>query len=226
MYVIKKEFYLLSLNLPSDVLEEFKKIINTETNKIYKKDAFIIENQKAIMEIVSTFIDISSYHYGTIFSHSNPFTIHSDISDKKKTILLIPIEADKDQNFVVFDQTVDRDSPISWIYNVFADKTDEELKEMYYESAYKTRPYDTENVIGCSNKPVNNDLFEHLPYTKDLYFGLTGRAWSYTPGTALLFPANRIHATGKMKSPKIGCTIQFRDSIDNLRTSLKAHILS
>ena len=97
---------------------------------------------------------------------------------------------------------------------------------MYYESAQKTRPYDTENVVDCINKPISDELYKHLPYTKDLYFGLTGSTWDYTPGTALLFSANRIHATGKMKSPKIGCTIQFRDSIDNLRTSLKAHILS
>lgn len=217
---------MLTLKLPNGVLEKFKTLIETEQNKIHKKGAFIIENQEAIQSIISEFIDISSFHYSTIFSHSDPFTIHSDISDKKKTIMLIPIEAHPTQKFVVFDQTINQNQPISWIYNIFNDKTDEELKEMYYESAHKTRPYDTPNVIGCIDKDVDNQLFQSLPYSKDLYYGLTGTAWNYTPGNALLFAANRIHATGRMSAPKIGCTVQFRDSIDNLQTSLKAHILS
>ena len=186
----------------------------------------IIEEQSLIKNAAASIIDVTCYHYGNIFSHNEPFAMHSDISDKKKSILLIPITAHTDQKFVVFDQTINQDSPISWIYNIFDDKTDEELKAMYYQSSHRSRPCDTQNVKGITAKPIDDELYQHLPFSKDFYFGMTGVAWDYTPGRALLFDANRIHATGKMQSSKIGCTIQFTDSIDNLRMSLKERILS
>jgi hypothetical protein len=139
--------------------------------------------------------------------------------------LLCPIQASSDQVFVVFDQTLKSDTPKSWIGNIFDDKTDEELKEMYYHNSLKCRPYDTEEVQGCTSKPIDEDLFEYLPYNKDLYYGLTGRVWHYKPGKALLFSADRIHATGRMSQSKIGCTIQFTESIDNLQISTTTHTL-
>jgi|GEM_PF-1533070 hypothetical protein len=216
---------MFEFSLPIHILEKFKKL-STHGNKKEMKDVSIVEEQDEIKEIISEIISVESYHYGNIFAHNSPFAIHSDISDKKKTILLIPIDAAEDQTFVVFDQTINQDKPISWIYNIFNDKTDDELKEMYYDTAYKIRPCDTQNVVGCTNSPVTEEIFKHLPFTKDLYYGLTGTVWKYTPGNALLFDANRIHATGKMSKPKIGCTIQFRDSIEVLASSLSAHTQS
>lgn len=210
---------MFEFDIPLHILEKFKKL-STHANKTEMKDVSIIEEQNEIKEIISEFISIDSYHYGNLFAHNNPFAIHSDISDKKKTILLVPIEAAEDQTFVVFDQTINQNEPISWIYNIFDDKTAEELKEMYYDTAYKTRPCDTKNVIGCTNSPVSEKIYQHLPYTQDLYYGLTGTVWNYTPGKALLFEANRIHATGRMSKPKIGCTIQFKDPIEDLVNSL------
>jgi hypothetical protein len=213
---------MFEFDLPVGALEKFKKL-SKHTNKKDMLDLSIIEEQNEIKDIISDIISVESYHYGNLFAHNNPFAIHSDVSNKKKTILLIPIESSDDQKFIVFDQTIDQDEPISWIYNIFDDKTDDELKKMYYNTAYKTRPCDTKNVVGCTDNPIDEEIFKHLPYTKDLYFGLSGKVWNYTPGKALLFEANRIHATGKMSGPKIGCTIQFRDSIEDLANSLSIH---
>jgi hypothetical protein len=213
---------MIEITLPKDILNQ---LINLSINgdKTHMKDLSIIEEQDKIKDILKKFIDIKYFHYSNIFNHESPFTIHCDISAKKKSILLIPIQAYKEQKFIVFDQTVDSDKEVSWIYNIFDDKTDLELKEMYYESSLRTRPCDTDFVKGCTGLSIDEQLFEYLPYTKDLYHGLTGKAWSYTPGKALLFPANRIHATGKMQSSKIGCTIQF--TTDNLEISAKTRIL-
>lgn len=210
---------MFEFDLPVQVLEKFKKL-STHSNKKEMKDVSIVEEQSEIKEIISEIISVESYHYGNLFSHNNPFAIHSDISNKKKTILLIPIEASPEQKFIVFDQTINQDEPISWIYNIFDDKTQDELKEMYYDTSFKTRPCDTQNVVGCTDQPISDDIYKHLPYTKDLYHGLSGTVWNYTPGKALLFEANRIHATGRMSRPKIGCTIQFKDSIESLASSL------
>lgn len=214
---------MLTIKIDNSILTQFYNIINNPTSKTEMKDLFIIEDQDSIKNIVSKIVDTDSYYYGNIFSHKEPFTIHSDICDKKKTIMLIPIEAHITQKFVVFDQTINQNNPVSWIYNIFDQKSVKELKEMYYENSLKSRPCDHPNVQNLTNSPVSDDLYKHLPYTKDLYFGLTGQVWDYKPGTALFFDANKIHATGIMKLPKIGCTIQFTESLKNLQNLIKAH---
>lgn len=215
---------IYEIALSQDIINKFIDL-SQNGNKTFMKDLSIIEEQKKVKKILNDFMDTDGFHYSNIFNHKNPFTIHSDISSKKKSILLIPISSDKDQKFVIFDQTVKSDSEVSWIYNIFDDKTEEELKEMYYESSLRTRPCDTEFVEGCTSLPISTELYKHLPYSQDLYHGLTGFAWDYTIGKALLFPANRIHATGKMKSSKIGCTVQFSVTTDNLEISKEKHIL-
>lgn len=215
---------MLELDVPLDVLEKFKQL-SCSGEKTTMKDLSIIEEQENIKQLASSIIDTTYYHYGNIFNHNTPFAIHSDISDKKKSILLIPIDAHKEQKFVIFDQTINQDVPISWIYNIFDDKTDIELKEMYYETAIKSRPFDTANVKNCSKLPICKQLYQHLPYCIELYHGLTGYVWDYKPGKALLFAANRIHATGRMKSSKVGCTIQFTELLNNLEILTKTHTL-
>lgn len=215
---------MLEINLPSDIVKDMLDL-SSSGKKTEMKNVSIIEEQDKIKNIVSKIINTKHYFYGNIFNHTDPFCIHSDISTKKKSILLIPIQADVTQTFIVFDQILENNAPMSWIYNVFDDKTDQELKEMYYESSLKCRPYDTPEVKGCLNKDIDDILFDYLPYSKELYYGLTGRVWHYKPGKALLFDANRLHATGKMKSPKIGCTIQFTETIDNLEILKETHIL-
>lgn len=216
---------MLTINIDNNILEKFYNLIKNPVDKTEMKDLFIIEDQEGIKNIVLEIVDTSSYYYGNIFSHKDPFTIHADICDKKKTIMLIPIEAHTTQKFIVFDQIINQTTPVSWIHDVFNDKTDQELKEMYYDNSLKSRPYDHENVCNLCNDAVSEELYQHLPYSKDLYFGLTGSVWDYIPGTALLFDANKIHATGIMNSPKIGCTIQFTESLETLQNSLKVHSL-
>jgi len=215
---------MIEIDLPANVVKEFKLLaINGKKNEM--KNVSIIEDETSIKSIINSFIDTNSFFAATLFNHTEPFTIHSDVSNLKKSILLCPIQASSDQVFVVFDQTLKSNTPKSWIGNIFDDKTDEELKEMYYHNSLKCRPYDTEEVQGCTNEPIADDLYKYLPYTKDLYYGLTGRVWHYKPGKALLFDADRIHATGRMYGPKIGCTIQFTDPIDSLDISAETHNL-
>lgn len=213
---------IYELDVPFNTLKKFIEL-SSSGKKTEMTSLSIIEEQDKIKEIASEIIDTTSYFYGNLFNHGNPFTIHSDVSDKKKTVLLIPISASRDQKFVMFDQTLVRNKEMSWIYNIFSDKTEEELKAMYYHTSSKSRPCDTEEVFGCTGEPVPEELFQYLPYTRDLYHGLTGWAWDYKPGKALLFPANRIHATGRMSLSKIGCTIQFKESLnkDHLLTSAR-----
>lgn len=215
---------IYELDVPQSVLND---LINLSLNgkKTEMTDLSIIEEQDQIRSIVSNLVDTTSYFYGNLFNHTNPFTIHSDVSSKKKTILLIPIQAAKDQKFIIFKQRLLREKEMSWIYDVFSDKSDDELRAMYYHTASKSRPCDTLEVVGCTNEPVSEELFQHLPYTKELYHGLTGDVWDYKPGRALLFPADRIHATGRMSSPKIGCTIQFTDVLDSGQILTTAHTL-
>jgi len=199
---------MITFALPDGTLDKLVSLSETG-DSTGMQGLSIIEEQDKIKGIVSDFMDISSYHYGNLFSHVDPFTMHADISDKKRTILLMPIQAAPDQHFVVFDQTVEQLEPVSWIWNIFDNLSEQELADRYYLSALKSRPCEYKNTRGLTNQPCSEDLFEYLPYSREFYYGMSGRAWPYTPGQALLFPANHIHATGKMSAPKVGCTVQF-----------------
>lgn len=215
---------MIEIDLPDNVLQNFL-YLSQHGNKNVMETVSVIDDKEDIKDIISCFINVDSVLVGFLFNHTTPFTVHSDLNTKKKSILLCPIESHEDQTFIVFDQTLESDVPISWIYNIFDDKTDEELKEMYYDKSLRCRPCDSPQVKGCTDYPVSDELFEYLPYSKDLYHGLTGYAWKYKPGKALLFDANKLHATGRMPSPKIGCTIHFSKSIDDLEILANTRVL-
>ena len=214
---------MITFTLPDNILHCLTKL-SVEGTATEMHELSIIEEQDKIKDIISNFIDTRYYHYGNLFSHSTPFTTHADISDKKQTIMLMPIFASTKQKFIVFDQTVNRSSPVSWIWNIFDDKTDAELEEMYYLSALKSRPCESNKVTGLTNYPIDNELMQHLPYTTDFYYGLSGKAWAYTPGQALIFPACHLHATGIMEESKIGCTVQFNVPIEEVVRCLHSSI--
>jgi hypothetical protein len=214
---------MIEFDLPPETLEQLIELsVTGKASEMYELS--IIEEQEKIKNIISSFIDTKHYHYGNLFSHINPFTIHADISDKKQTIMLMPISAAPSQHFIVFDQTINSPSPVSWIWNIFDDKTDKELEEMYYLSALKSRPCEYKNISGLTNKPIDDGLMQHLPYSKEFYYSLSGKAWPYTPGKALIFSAVHPHATGIMQSPKIGCTVQFNVSYEQVILGLNSSI--
>jgi hypothetical protein len=214
---------MFEIDLPHGVVDKFVQL-STSGNKNTMKNVSVITSQKDINNIISEFVDTSTVVVGNLFNHSDPFTVHSDMKTSKKTILLMPIATqDPDQRFVVFDQRLDNAVSMSWIHDVFFDKTDTELKEMYYDMSLRCRPCDTPEVTGCTDHPVADELFEYLPYSKDLYHGLTGYAWKYTIGKALLFDADMLHATGRMNGPKIGCTVHFNTPIAELTTTMYKH---
>ena len=168
---------MITFDLPLDTFVRLSDL-SVHGNATEMNNLRIIEEQDKIESIVSTFMHTTHYHYGNLFSHAEPFTTHADISDLKRTILLMPIKASPEQHFMVFDQTIDRDKPISWIWNLYDDKTDEELAEMYYLSSEKVRPCETPELQNVTDEPVSDELFQHLPFTKDL-------PWTYRKSLAV-----------------------------------------
>jgi|DEB0MinimDraft_12_1074336.scaffolds.fasta_scaffold00138_11 hypothetical protein len=217
---------MFEIDLTQSVIDKFTQL-SQSGNKNTMKNVSVIEDKEDIKDIISEFIDPSTVVVGSLFNHANPFAVHSDMKTGKKTILLIPIEShNPDQTFVIFDQRLDSDVGMSWIHDIFSDKTDEELKDMYYDKSLRCRPCDSPEVKGCTDHPISDELFKYLPYSKDLYHGLTGYAWKYTVGKGLLFDADMLHATGRMNGPKIGCTIHFTESIENIEINIQKHKIS
>jgi len=214
---------MIEIDLPDNILEKLLHL-SQHGNASEMHELSIIEEQDRIESIVSEFIDTTYYHYGNLFSHINPFTTHADISDLKQTIMLMPISADPSQHFVVFDQKINNLSPVSWIWNLFDDKTDQELEDMYYLSALKSRPCEYPNISGLTNSSIDPELMKHLPFSEEFYYGLSGKAWPYKPGKALIFSAVHPHATGLMQSPKIGCTVQFKAPYEKVILGLNSSI--
>lgn len=204
------------VNIDESIVEALYTLYQKNKGTVMKNLA-INEDQEAIKSIVSRFINVKKYHYGNLFWHTEPFTVHADISEKKRSILLIPIMAHPDQKFIIFDQTTSSKVPISWIGSEFDSLNEEELKERYYINSVRHKPEDDSTVSGLTGKDIDDELMQYLPYSRSFYHGLSGTAYDYKPNTAILFSAKNLHCTGMMASSKMGCTVQFtEDCLSNL----------
>jgi len=147
-----------------------------------------------------------NYVTGNIYYHTTPYEVHTDVfADDIGVNVLVPLERESSQKFIVFDQTY-KGSTV-W-------KPGDGSKEVRgLNTIFNTRPCETP-VKGLTGKPC--DLAEHLPEEDDFYFGLSGSLIEWLPGEGLVFPSTNLHATGKMTSPKYGLAMWFNNTVEEV----------
>jgi hypothetical protein len=187
-------------------------------------------NQDLLHRAFFDVLDLNCVTTAYIYAHDEPIALHVDRYKKDSLYnLCVPLMTDDlDQRFIVFDQIFDKSGCV-WEFEDGIRKHHQPLtKEDETQSTNdnnhdKTiayvgqRPCDTSDVLGLSDRPISDELADHLPHNKDFYYGLTGEAWHWKPGKGLIFKSSQIHGTGKQSNFKIGCVL-LMNSEDFLKT--------
>lgn len=160
-----------------------------------------------VTDEILKYFDGLDYTAGNIYYHTTPYEVHTDVFTHDIGVnVLVPLERDGSQKFVVFDQTYHGSTV--WEPGDGTIVAHKGLNKIYY-----SRPYDTP-VEGLTESPC--DLAEYLPEEDDFYFGLSGSLIEWQPGEGLVFPSINLHATGIMKSPKYGLAMWFNNTVEEV----------
>tara|TARA_B110000503_G_scaffold58423_1_gene93435 strand:- start:2936 stop:3598 length:663 start_codon:yes stop_codon:yes gene_type:complete len=200
----------------SEILDTLIQFFETNTH-LYKDTMGMLKIsnpwqhvQEILDPLLSQYFDTSSNLGDNFYKHSFPYFPHIDsFGNKNSYNVLIPLKLSHpvNQKFIIFDQYCTDYSGATWLGNIWK-------PEGNFEANKKREfPYKDIDVVGCTDSPVDPDLYKDLHYdyrNEEMFFGLTGTAYDYTPGNILLFPSNSIHCTGKMDCDwKMGLSLRF-----------------
>jgi hypothetical protein len=166
-------------------------------------------------------IDLVSTAY--IYAHDETIPLHVD-RYKHDAIynLNVPILTfDKEQKFIVFDQeftecgcewqdsgiSQKRHQPLTNEDKVRSNEDNDHIESISYVGK---KPCETDGVYMLTDMPVNEEIVNDLPFSKEFYYGLSGKTWTQLPGKGLLFKSSQLHGTGKQDKFKIGCVLMLR----------------
>ena len=169
------------------------------------------------------FLNVDNISTAYIYAHDEPIPLHVDRYKVDANFnLCVPLyTTDSNQKFIVFDQIFDRCGCEWQAPNVSQkrhqpatpeDKSNSNDDNDHVESiCYKgIRPCDTDGIVGLTDRAVNNDLQNVLPFDIDFYHGLTGNAWNWKPGKGLVFKSSQLHTTAAQTEFKIGCVLLMK----------------
>jgi hypothetical protein len=164
--------------------------------------------------VLTQYINTSKNLGDNFYKHSFPYFPHIDSGGNPNSYnVLIPLKLSNnvEQKFIIFDQHCTDYTGATWIGNIWKPEED------FEKNKKREFPCNDNTVIGCTNREIDPLLYQDLEFdyrNKEMFFGLTGRAYDYVPGNILIFPSNKIHCTGKMLCDwKIGLSLRF-DLVD------------
>lgn len=144
------------------------------------------------------------------YKHANSYFPHCDAIESNAWLnIVLPIRvfgAFGQQKFVVFDQTWTGKN-ITWLgkYELAGD----------FHSNKKTnqRPCDGEFFEGGTGLELPDDIWNHLEhrhFDQNYFYSMSGSAYAWEPGNAIVFDSRHIHATGRMQNfSKLGLSIRI-----------------
>lgn len=206
-----------TINIPIHLIDNLQ-------NEFYSRNSYTknemekvisIKEIKAVRDVVEFLgFDINCLVGDNFYKHSRAYFPHVDaplVDARKYLHVVVPIEKlyTEDQFFVIFDQT-SKIGPATWTGLLDVDinfEHNKQVKGLINEHHVTDYCYDSLLDEFCEN---------YLPYPKEWYKGLSGKAFKWEPGTALVFPSNRLHCTGKMPkdASKLGLTLKFKMTDD------------
>lgn len=201
------------IDIPIDLIEDLRNNFYQHTTKTacHMEKLSPIKQFKCVQNLVDYLkFDLDDLVGDNYYKHALSYFPHVDapIADSKKYLhLVVPLEKEyeEEQHFIIFDQyskigqatwtgLLDEDIPFQ--VNV--------QKKGYIDSS------DIENYI--ENGIDDSFAGKYLAHPIDWYNGLSGKAYKWTPGKGIMFPSNRLHASGKMpgNKHKLGITFKFK----------------
>ena len=202
--------------LSNQVIDSLLDFFNSNTSLHYDTMGMIKIGQpwnhiQHILEpILKKYIPVDKNLGDNFYKHSFPYFTHVDSGNNKNSYnVLIPLYVSNniEQKFVVFDQYCTDYSGATWLGDIWKPEQDFNLNKK------RDFPYKDPTVIGCTDQPISDDMYEILKYdyrNEEQFYGLTGTEYDYKPGNILVFPSNQLHCTGRMDCDyKIGLSLRF-----------------
>lgn len=156
-------------------------------------------------EIIDKLMDGWERVGGNYYQHAKPYLPHTDHREEwKETVnVVVPLHTtDPNASLVIFDQKYHKDS-VTWCLHA-------DVIEFQVNTGVAGKPYDYD-CEGLTNKPINDNLYEYIKWApKEQWFGLTGNAYSFTPGSAIIFDNKYIHTTGVLQGIKTGISLRYK----------------
>jgi hypothetical protein len=198
-------FNIIKNEIISDIILDYnsRKTYDTATmNKTGPGDSLFI-----IQEILETTLDRKlEFVIGNFYKHTTPYLPHTDFKTYEQNYLniVIPLTYSGEQaSLVVFDQKWEQDS-VTWCMH-------HPVKHFSYNIGVKGCPYEYP-VVGLTGIDIDNTFYtQHLShYPKQCLFGLSGTAYTFEPGSIIVFDNRHIHCTSKMDGEKLGISLRFK----------------
>lgn len=144
------------------------------------------------------------------YKHGTSYFPHCDAVEETAWLnIVLPIERYNvrgDQKFIVFDQTWSGRN-ITWLGDFKLDG------DFHSNKKTNNRPCDGEFFQGGTGQELPEETWQHIEqkyFKKDYFHGMSGTAYTWTPGNAIVFDSNHIHSTGRMQSEqKLGISIRI-----------------
>lgn len=190
----------------SDLLNSLIDIYNNseeyETNSMKKAPG-----TDAVLELFKdhSVIEVDKIKTCHFYKHKVPYYPHTDFRKDEIQNLVIPLEVEGGPNpsLIVFDQYFENPS-VTWTFR-------EDVK-FKVNTGIKGRPCDFNEVKGLTNNPIEQGLYNNFlyHYPEKYWYGLSGKAYEFVPGSIIQFDSKKIHCTSAMEcSTKLGLTIRY-----------------
>jgi len=146
---------------------------------------------------------------GNFYKHKTPYHPHVDHQpDWPLSVnFVVPIFVEGPPvDFVVFDQRWHM-KPITWAMV-------QKVNEFFRNGFSITRPENgipgSTEIEGHTQKHIDHDFWaRHLDHPYEYYFGLSGKAFPFIPGSLIMFETKHIHCTGRFNGLKLGLTLRY-----------------
>lgn len=144
---------------------------------------------------------------GNFYRHSDPYLPHTDfrVDSGNDLNMVIPLSYRGEQaSLVVFDQSRHLDS-VTWCL-------DYPLIEFKVNTGVRGYPCHDKDVRGLTAEPIDESFYQRYlsHHRRECFFGLTGRAFPFEPGSVIVFDNRLIHCTSRFRGEKLGISLRFR----------------
>ena len=147
------------------------------------------------------------YQSGNFYEHSGPYLPHTDyrVSQDNTINVVIPLRSvcAVPASLVVFDQAYIKDS-VTWCL-------DKPIVYFRINTGVAGNPCDYE-VIDLTDTEVDESLHKNFlsHHNKECFRGLSGSAYPFEVGSAIMFDNRRIHCTSHFVGTKTGVSLRFK----------------
>lgn len=216
---------MLEINVPHTTTDYlFSVVLERLGDRILGSFPFYTRVTRDMLEkACSDILDIDYVDTGYIYAHDETIPLHVDRYKKDAIFNLnIPLYSeDPNQYFMVFDQEF-FERGCEWQADGVQQKRHQPLTPEDKEASnsdnnhldswsLRERPWESKaDIIGLTDKPVNEEIIPYLPFDKDFYFGLSGSVWKQQVGKGLLFKSSQLHGTAKQDQFKVGCVLLLK----------------